>query len=347
MKQVLISLSLLFLQIGMNAQSLADPLLEVVAKQVIYDVIDESIAPQIEYVGLVIMDTAGRVKANVSLQYDSIAKFKDYPEGNGRYYYSGLGRPLLYMCLVPKYRSPSYVVDTGNGIFEDSITGNVFLDSNWKHGGYGKIDLKHGVDRSNICMIKAAICFKDSVATLAREMQETGIFFGAQVSDTFWYPNQIFETRMSLLQQTAWVNGLYSGKIQMRLNETESLEPIAVISNKEGSDSLRAAMELAVKDGLCRTMNSKLVQVAGISNVSPPDIENKYGCFAACVFPANAPEYCVGVYVNIQNPAGRLFPLKIARNIIDFITMSYLNRQIKTNVSSDYPKRRGRHPAEK
>lgn len=330
MKQVI--LSLLFLQMtGIQAQSLIDNELERATKQVVYDMIDENIAPDINYLGVVIMDKTGAVKANVSLKYDSIAKFGDFPGGNGRYYYSGLGRSLLYMCLVPKYRSPFYVVNTGNGIYKDSISGGVVLDSNWKRGGYLEIDLKRAQDRSDVGMVKAAeACFNRSMARLGREMQRTGMFLGASVcedEDAFWDNQQVigYTTRMSLLQQTAWVNALYTGKIQMRFDETDSMEPIDVISNKLGSDSLRSAMEEAVIEGLCRRMNSDLVRVAGMSNVSPPDVLNNYGCFAACILPADNPAYSIGVYVNKHNrPAGRALPSQIARALIDWIAFNRL-----------------------
>lgn len=353
MKKVLLSLSL-FLHMGIQAQSLIDNELERVTKQVVCDMIEEDIAPDIDYVGVVILDETGAVKCNVSLKYDSITKFKDDLGGNGRYYYTGLGRSLLYMCLVPKYKSAFDVVDTGNGIYNDSISGGVVLDSSWKRGGFLAIDLKRAQDRSDVAMIKAAeACFNRSMARLGREMQRTGAFLGASVCENeqaFWDNQQVigYTTRMSLLQQTAWVNALYTGKIQMRFDETDSMEPIDVISNKLGCDSLRSAMEEAVTEGLCRWMNSDLVRVAGMSNVSPPDVLNNYGCFAACILPADNPAYSIGVYVNKQNrPAGRALPSQIARELIDWIAKNYLHRQAETNTSSDFPKRRGRHPAEK
>jgi hypothetical protein len=244
-------------------------------------------------------------------------------------------------------------VDTGNGVYKDSISGGIVLDSNWRLGGY-LMDLKRAQDRSDVGMIKVSEeCFNRSMAKLGREMRRTGVFMGGSIyenEDASWDNQHVigYTTRMSLLQQTAWVNALYTGKIQIRFAETDSMEPIDVISNTIGSDSLRSAMEMAVSEGLCRRMNSPLVRVAGMSNVSPPDVMNNYGCFAACILPADNPAYSIGVYVNKHNrPAGRALPSQIARSLIDLIARNCLHKKVETNTTSDFPKRRGRHPAEK
>ncbi len=191
-----------------KGQSLIDPVLERVAKQVIFEEIEEDVACEISYVGVVIMEKTGAVKANVFLKYDSIAKFKDAPD---------------------------------------------------------------------------------------------------------------------------------------------SIMPIDVVSNKLDSDSLSSAMEEAVTEGLFRRMNSELVRVESMSNVSPPDVLNNYGCFATCILTADNPAYSIGVYyVNKHNcPAGRALLSQIARVLIDWISVNRLKHPYLLSTDTQSIKHRDGwiHPA--
>ena len=192
-----------------KGQSLIDPVLERVAKQVIFEEIEEDVACEISYIGVVIQDKTGAIKANVSLQYDSIAKFKDAPD---------------------------------------------------------------------------------------------------------------------------------------------SMMPIDVVSNKLDRDSLRSAMEEAVTEGLFRRMNSELIRVEGMNNVSPPDVLNNYGCFATCILPADNPAYSIGVYyVNKHNcPAGRALPSQIARALIDWIAFNRLvHPHLPSNAQTIKHREGWQHPAER
>ena len=180
--------------------------------------------------------------------------------------------------------------------------------------------------------------FKRNTGQYGAAVRKTGAFFenfdaGSDIFEEtdswgFWSPCDIigYRSPFSLYQQTAWVNMVANqGKLLMRFNENDSTTPICEVKNKAGLDSLASAMFETVEHGTGLKMKSSHTSVAGIVNVSPPDVINCRGCFAAAFFPYEKPRYTIGVFVNKHDkPAGRNIASKIAGNIIEYMIKQYL-----------------------
>ena len=169
----------------------------------------------------------------------------------------------------------------------------------------------------------------------------------------FWSPCDIigYRSSFSLYQQTAFVNMVANqGKLMMRFNENDSKIPIYEVKNKVGLDSLASAMFETVEYGTGLKMKSSYIRVAGLVNVSPPDVINCRGCFAAAFFPYQAPQYTIGVFVNKHDkPAGRNIASKIAGSIIEYMIKQYLHLRhideaflIEKNSHKFHPAEKGR-----
>ena len=333
----LVTLVFVLLGLGVNAQTLVDPKLEQYARQALVDGIKDY-GDDVNQAGVVIMEVnTGNVVANVSLgQFRG--KVKDIPDGNSEAVPPGISRAVLYLSMID-ILGPNFVVETGNGLYIDSISGCSITDISYKHGGFGALTLKKAFDLSDVGIYKAVeTAFKRNIGQYGAAMRKTGIFFENYDDETdtyqdtdswgYWSPCDIigYRSPFSLYQQTAWVNMVANqGKLLMRFNENDSTAPICEVKNKAGLDSLASAMFDTVEYGTGLKMKSSYIRVAGIVNVSPPDVINCRGCFAAAFFPYEKPRYTIGVFVNKHDkPAGRIIASKIAGNIIEYMIKQYL-----------------------
>lgn len=360
MNRHIISLVFILLGLGAKAQTLIDPNLQQYARQALIDGIKD-FGDDVNQAGVVIMEVnTGNVIANVSLgQFRG--KVKDIPDGNSETVPSGISRAVLYLSMMGQL-SPDYLVETGDGLYKDSITGCVIEDFSHKRGGFGTLTLKRALDLSDVGIYKAVeTVFNRNMGQYGAAMRKTGVFFEYYDDEADDYqdmnswnycsPYDIigYRSPFSLFQQTAWVNMVANqGKLLMRFNENDSTAPICEVKNKAGVDSLASAMFETVEYGTGIKMKSKCIHVAGIVNVSPPDVINCRGCFAAAFFPYEKPHYTIGVFVNKHDkPAGRNIASKIAGNIIEYMIKQYLylHHVDEAFLVEKYPN--GYHPAEK
>ena len=348
MNRQVVSLVFILLGLGVEAQTLIDRNLQQYARQTLIDGIKD-FGDDINQAGVVIMEVnSGNVIANVSIG-QLRGKVKDIPDGNREAVPAGISRAVLYLSMMG-HLNPDYLVETGDGLYKDSITGCVIEDLSHKRGGFGTLTLKRAVDISDVGIYKAVeTAFKRNMGLYGAAMRRTGIFFenydneadNYQESDSwgYWSPCDIigYRSPFSLYQQTAWVNMVANqGNLLMRFNEDDSTTPICEVKNKAGLDSLASAMFETVEYGTGLKMRSLSIRVAGIVNVSPPDVINCRGCFAAAFFPYDNPRYTLGVYVNKHDrPAGRNIASKIAGNIIEYMIRQYLNLRHVDEVHSD------------
>ena len=339
--KTLVTLFFLLLGFGVEAQTLVDSKLEQFARQALVDGIKDY-GDDVNQAGVVIMEVnTGNVVANVSIgQFRG--KVKDIPDGNSEAVPPGISRAVLYLSMID-ILGPNFVIETGNGLYIDSISGCSITDISYKHGGFGTLTLKKAFDLSDVGIIKAAeIAFNRNMGRYGAALKKTGILFenfdddndSFQEDDSwdYWPSCEIIGYRrspFSLYQQTAWINMVANqGKLMMRFNENDPTAPICEVKNKAGIDSLASAMFETVEYGTGRNMKSKYIRVAGLVNVSPTDEINCRGCFAAAFFPYDNPKYTIGLFVNKHDrPAGRIIASKIAGRIIDFMIRHYLNLQ--------------------
>ena len=348
MNRQIISLVFIFLGLGVKAQTLIEPNLQQYARKALIDGIKD-FGNDVNQAGIVIMEVnTGNVIANVSIgQFRG--EVKDIPDGNKEAVPAGINRAVLYFSMM-EHLCPDFLVETGDGLYKDSITGCVIEDLSHKRGGFGTLTLKRAFDLSDVGIYKAVeTAFKRDMRQYGAAVRGTGIFFETYDEETddyheigswgYWSPCDIigYRSQFSLYQQTAWVNMVANqGKLLMRFNENDPNVPICEVKNKAGLDSLASAMFETVEYGTGLKMKSSYIRIAGIVNVSPPDVINCRGCFAASFFPYEKPRYTIGVFVNKHDrPAGRNIASKIAGNIIKYMIKQYLHLRHVDEVFSD------------
>lgn len=347
MRQI-ITLAFVLLGFGVKAQTLIDSDLQQYVRQTLIEGIKEY-GDDVNEAGVVIMEVkTGNVIANVSIgQFRG--KVKDIPDGNSEAVPAGISRAVLYLSMIDILGS-NFIVETGNGLYIDSISGCSITDISYKYGGFGALTLKKAFDLSDVGIIKAAeIAFKKNMGRYGTALKKTGIFFENYDEDNdtiqdeeawdYWPSCEIIGYRrspFSLYQQTAWINMVANqGKLVMRFDNNDPTAPICEVKNKAGIDSLASAMFETVEYGTGRKMKSKYIRVAGLVNVSPADAINCRGCFAAAFFPYGNPKYTIGLFVNKHDkPVGRNVASKIAGRIIDFMIKEYLQLQRADEVFS-------------
>ena len=332
MKQIIITITLLILSIGIYAQSLADKEIERIASGALAEELSHCPEDAIRYAGVVVMEVAtGNVKANVSLFFKN-SEFIKNPNGNTVSVPTGLGRSVLYLTMMPEV-NPYMVVDTKDGLYVDT-NGYVIEDHNQKRGGFGLINIKRAFSvNSDIGILKCAEkVFKKNMKTFAKAINKTGVFFGAKVSEDFdqrWSSRDIlgYTSPFSLLQMACWLNAVAGGKFVIRMDEKDSTIPYdSIFSSQEAIDSLRSAMKECVTDGLGRKMNSEYVSVAGLTNNSPKSVDGYKGQFAACFLPYEEPKYTVTCYIWRKWDKGYANPSNVVRKVIDLIAFNRLDK---------------------
>ena len=328
----------MLLGFGVEAQTLVDSKLEQFARQELLEGI-RIFGDDVNQAGIVIMEVnSGNVIANISIgQYHGVVK--DIPEGNNESIPAGINRAVLYLSIIDKL-GPDFIVETGDGLYVDSISGCTITDMSYNHGGYGALTLKKAFDLSDVGIIKAVeYAFNRDMGQYGSALRKTGISFedydgeknSYQKTDSwrYWSTCDIigYRSPFSLYQQTAWVNMVANGgKLLCRLNKADSTTLICEVKNKAGFDSLASAMFETVEHGTGLKMQSNYVHVAGLTNVSPVDGLDCRGCFAAAFFPYENPQYTIGIFVNKHDlPAGRKIPSEIAGKIIDYMVEHFLH----------------------
>ena len=351
MKQIL-ALAFILIGFGVKAQTLIVSNVQKNARKALVEGIKD-FGDDVNQAGVVIMEVnTGNIIANVSIgQFRG--KVKDIPDGNNEPIPTGIGRAILYLSMMD-YLKPSFIVETGEGLYVDSISGCTITDMSYDHGGYGALTLKRACDLSDIGIMKATeIAFKKNMGCYGAALRKTGIFFENYDDEVgyyhkadswkYWSSCDIigYKSPFSLIQQTAWVNMVANrGKLLLRLDRADSAAPICEVNNRTGLDSLASAMVETVENGTGSKMRSKYMRVAGIVNVSPPDGINCRGCFAAAFFPYEKPQYTIGLFINkYDKPAGRIIPANIAGIIIDYMAKNHLH--LKEDNEVRY------HPCEK
>lgn len=337
----------MFLCYIVNAQSFIRPEYETLARNAVETTINEyDYESNIKDVGVIMIHVpSGQVVCNLSLMSND-GVLVDNPNGNFyNSYPTPLARSVLFLACVPQIPS-STIIDSGDGYFEDEDA--VIVDESWPRGGF-RGDLIRGVDRSDIVMMKATIaCFNRNMALYSQALNNTGILFGARSYATefaYWDSQSVIGNRssFSLVQIAAWFNAIARKdcRIVLRLDEKDSSEAIDSIMNPIGVQELRKAYCLSVAEGLSIKMRSELTSVAGFTDSAPvPDSDNNYHLFAAAYWPSDCPQYSLAVHATKRHkPAGRAFPSRICRIIIDTITQQELLKL--NNIDNTY------HPAEK
>ena len=336
----------MLLGFGVEAQTLVDSKLEQFARKELLEGIS-IFGDDVNQVGIVIMEVnSGNVIANISIgQYHGVVK--DIPEGNNDAIPAGISRAVLYLSIVD-ILGPDFIVETGKGLYVDSISGCTITDMRYNHGGYGALTLKKAFDVSDVGIINAVeTAFNKNMGQYGPALRKTGILFEDYDDETTsyqetsswrpWVPCDIigYSSPFSLYQQTAWVNMVATrGKLVFRLNKDDPTTPICEVKNKAGFDSLASAMFETVEHGTGLKMRSNYVHVAGLTNVSPADGLDCRGCFSAAFFPYENPQYTIGVFVNKHDlPAGRKIPSEIAGKIIDYMVENFLH--LKDNREKD------------
>ena len=176
MNRQVISLVFILLGLGVEAQTLIDRNLQQYARQTLIDGIKD-FGDDINQAGVVIMEVnSGNVIANVSIG-QLRGKVKDIPDGNREAVPAGISRAVLYLSMMG-HLNPDYLVETGDGLYKDSITGCVIEDLSHKRGGFGTLTLKRAVDISDVGIYKAVeTAFKRNMGLYGAAMRRTGIFF--------------------------------------------------------------------------------------------------------------------------------------------------------------------------
>lgn len=338
----------MFLCYIVNAQSFIRPEYETLARNAVETTINEyNYGGNIKDVGVIMIHVpSGQVVCNLSLMSND-GVLVDNPNGNlYNSYHTPLARSVLFLACVPQIPS-STIIDCGDGYFEDEDA--VIIDESWPQGGYQCIDLLRAVDESSVAMMKATIaCFNRNMALYSQALNNTGILFGARGCATefaYWDSQSVIGNRssFSLVQIAAWFNAVARKdcRIVLRLDERDSSEAIDSIMNPIGVQELRKAYCLSVAEGLSIKMCSELTSVAGFTDSTPvPDSDNNYHLFAAAYWPSDCPQYSLAVHATKRHkPAGRAFPSRICRIIIDTITQQELFKL--NNIDNTY------HPAEK
>ena len=357
MKQVILSLLLLFLYTGMQAQSLIDKDIQRIASGALAEEISHCPEEAIRYAGVVVQEiSTGNIVANVSLSYQD-GQFIMTPNANAESFPTGLGRSVLYLAMMPE-GDPFMIVDTKEGVYVDE-EGTTIEDHNARRGGYGLLDLKRAyTNNSDIgILLCAEKIFNKDMKKYAQAINKTGALFGARAAEDYegiWKSREIlgYTSPMSLLQMVCWCNAVAGGKFVIRMDENDSQEPYDKIENIQGLDSLRSAMRETVTEGLGIRMRSELVSVAAMTNSSPQDVEGYKGLFAAGYFPYEKPEigYTVGVYIMKYWEKGYASPSTVVRKIIDWTACNKLKEPPYLSFEESHAIRHKEgyiHPAER
>ena len=314
----------------------------------------------INQAGAVIMESnSGRVLTDICVgSFHRVVK--DIPDGNAEGVECGIARAALFLTLMDKV-TPSYVVDTGEGEYIDSISGCHVKDMS-SGNGYHQLSLKKCLDISNVGIIMALDdVFQKNLQEYGKSLWKTGVFFQSMNFETEYATNigqwracdiLGFNSPYSLRQMTAWTNMLHNGgKLIMRFNSQDSASPILEVHNKAALDSLCEAMRMVVTEGTGIDMNSNYTAVAGIADVSAPDVINCRGCTAFACFPykSDSVGFTIGIYIRKHDiPVERRIATLCVRRIIDYMMEGKYITKFAAGVKSDIELKRDRyHPADK
>ncbi len=340
MRKLFISFSLLFLNVGIKAQSsFIDYNLQEYARKTLVAGIKEW-GDDISQAGLCIMKSSGEVIVDINIGKFR-GKVKDIPGGNGEGLPCAISRAVLYLSLMDVF-TPDYIVNIGEGVYKDSLTGCQINDCNFGKR-YGRLTLQKCMDLSNVgIMVSLDSAFNRNITKYGISLRKTGIMFH-DVDDEvdnetnswqLWSPCDVIgmNSPFTVYQQTAWVNMVGNGgKLLMRFNNSDDMRPIYEIKTESGLKSLREAMHLVVTEGTGKTMDSHLTSTAGIVDVSRPDVINCRSCAAIAFFPYDqlcSNKYTIGVFINKHDfPANRSMAGEVIRHIIDYMVQhNYLAR---------------------
>lgn len=346
MKKLLLNVLFLLLCTGMFAQtSLIDAELQRIANGALAEQLSHCPEDEIRYAAVAVQEVAtGNVIVNASLLYKN-GEFVTGPNSTFSFP-SPLGRAVLYLNMMPE-ANEYMVVNTHNGIYQDA-EGITITDHNAHRGGYGEIDLLRSfIHNSDVgCLLCAEHVFKNDMKKYACQINKSAILFGARASENYenlWDSRAIlgYNSPYNLLQVCCWINAVAGGRMVIRLNSEDPTEEYDKILNQEGLLCLRAAMRQHVTHGLGRKLNSEEVLVAGMTNLSPKNVEGFRTQFACAFFPFqetpndNKPQYTISVVIQRRWHGGNTNAATVARKIIDYIHMrSVLKTIANENIDS-------------
>ena len=334
------------------AQSLANEQLESFAKNVVIEEANQY-GEDFQMGSVVVMEQAtGNVKCLMNVSRNDNGDWQVDREYSHNVK-SGHHRAVLGLAVLEAGVNLSDIFySTGTYIDPESMI--QIHDTNYKHGGYGRIQLWKAIDVSNVCMYEAAeIVFCKDMASFYINMKKTGILFSddnpleteeyirEKFSDHPWDVSGVMALRdwTTPLQMCMWINAIANkGRmVSARLDETD--EPNIIYEHigvaDEYIDSLKYALRLAATEGLSQRANSLLTTVWGITDVSEPTSEGiKYASFVGFI-----PGYSIVVDIAKRgNPTGRIIPSRIARKVIDYIAQKMMGKTNEQSIASAYYK---------
>lgn len=216
---------------------------------------------------------------------------------------SGLVRLATLLATIESQSVKlSDTVDVGDGIL--AIGGDTLRDHNWRTGGYGSLTVKRAFAfASNIAGYKIANkAFKNG-----REFAEVLEKYGYHVTDTSLVYNPSGHGVITTpLQNLQFVNAIAQGSI----------------ADKASTDSVKAALEYCVTDGLGRLAASDKVRVAGVMATTSLG-DNLYAAEFCGFFPVDKPRYSIIVCINKRGfpVSGGKMGGEMFRQIADYIIM--------------------------
>lgn len=335
-----------------SAQSLTDVQLESFAKKTIIEEANQY-GEDFQMGSVVVMEQAtGNVKCLVNVSRNDNGDWQVDRE-YGHYVKSGHHRAVLGLAVLEAGVKLSDIFYT-TGTYMDSESMVQLHDTNYRYGGYGRIQLWKAIDVSNVCMYEAAeTAFSKDMASFYINMKKTGIslsddnpleteeYIREQFSERPWDVSDVMALRdwTTPLQMCMWVNTIaHNGRMVCpRLDETD--EPRIIFEHigvtDEHIDSLKSALRCAVTEGLSQGVNSLLTTVWGITDVSEPTAEGvKYASFVGFI-----PGYSIIVDVAKRGkPTGRIIPSRVARKVIDYIAIEMMDKTIGQATTATYYK---------
>lgn len=341
---LILNFSFLFLCTGMFAQTLIDAELQRIANGALVEQLSHCPEGEIRYAAVAVQEVAtGNVIVNASLLYKS-GEFVTGPNSTFSFP-SPLGRAVLYLSMMPE-ANPYMVVNTHNGIYQDA-EGITITDHNAHRGGYGEIDLLRSFTHNSDvgCLLCAEHVFKKDMKKYACQINRSAILFGGRTAENYenqWDSRSMlgYNSPYNLLQVCCWINAVAGGRMVIRLNSGDPTEEYDKILNQEGLLCLRSAMREHIIHGLGRPMNNSEVPVAGMTNLSPKNVEGFRTQFAGGFFPYQEdlndirPQYSIAVVIQRRWQNGHTSAAAVARKIIDFIYIRSLLKNI-ANENTD------------
>ncbi|PIF01929.1 MAG: peptidoglycan glycosyltransferase [Draconibacterium sp.] len=289
----------------------------------------------------------GEIKAiaNLGLKNGTYKENYNYALGHAGCYEPGSTFKLMSLMAVLEdgYVDTSDVFNTGNGVWK--YKDRTIYDSDYKHGGHGKMTVKQIFEKSSNVGVAQIItsCYKNKPADYVDRIYSFGVNkplglkikgegqpFFKYPGDKAWWGTTLawmsygYETKMTPLQILAFYNAVANnGKkvkpmlvkeirhkgVLVQRYKTTVLNPMIV--SKETVRKAQKMLEGVCERGTARSLKTNLFKIAGktgtaqISQGTSGYQKGMYLASFAGYFPADNPIYSMIVTVN--NPRGGRF----------------------------------------